>query len=127
MIQAREQLPHFQVTTIDGRVIAYDTIWQRRNLVLLLLPAPSGDTAGAYVSLLAERRAEIDALAAECVITADTVPGVRAPAVVIADRWGEVQFAEAAATVAGLPAVDELLDWLAYVQHRCPECEGEAR
>ena len=26
-----------------------------------------------------------------------------------------------------VPSLDDLLEWLRYVQHRCPECEGEAR
>jgi hypothetical protein len=30
-------VPHFDVMTIDGRRVRYDDIWQRRNLVLVLL------------------------------------------------------------------------------------------
>jgi len=29
--------------------------------------------------------------------------------------------------VAHLPVPDELVEWVDYVRHRCPECEGEAR
>jgi hypothetical protein len=29
--------------------------------------------------------------------------------------------------VADLPSAEDLAEWLVYVTHRCPECEGEAR
>jgi hypothetical protein len=63
----------------------------------------------------------------ECVITEGQVPGISAPAVVIADRWGEVVFAVEKADVADLPAPQELMEWVNYVLNQCPECEGEAR
>jgi hypothetical protein len=44
--------------------------------------------------------------------------------VLFADRWGEVVHVEATAE---LPAATALLEWLDYVERRCPECEGEAR
>jgi hypothetical protein len=30
-------VPHFDVTTVDGRRVRYQEIWQRRNLVLLVV------------------------------------------------------------------------------------------
>jgi len=30
-------------------------------------------------------------------------------------------------TVDGLPGPEDVIDWLRYVQHQCPECEGESR
>ena len=62
-------------------------------------------------------------LEARLVVTRETVDGVPRPGVVIADRWGEV-FA-----VIDDPArtdVDDLIEWLRWVQMKCPECEGEA-
>jgi hypothetical protein len=32
-----------------------------------------------------------------------------------------------ATEAAGLPRVSEVIDWVAYVRRRCPECEGEWR
>jgi hypothetical protein len=46
---------------------------------------------------------------------------------VVADRWGEIVFAEEKSDVADLPGPQELVDWLNYVMNQCPECEGEAR
>jgi hypothetical protein len=50
------------------------------------------------------------------------VTGVPRPGALVADRWGEVVHVED-----GWPTVSSLLEWLDYVAHRCPECEGEAR
>lgn len=121
-----DAVPHFRVATLEGRIVEYSTIWQRRNLVLAALP--QADTASpAYLSQLEAAKAAFAAGEAECVITRDAIAGVDAPAVVIADRWGEINHISTASDVADLPAVPEILDWLAHVQHRCPECEGEAR
>jgi hypothetical protein len=30
-------VPHFEVTTVDGQHVRYDDIWQRRNLVLVVV------------------------------------------------------------------------------------------
>jgi hypothetical protein len=46
---------------------------------------------------------------------------------VVADRWGEIVHIAAPSGIAGLPDPGELLEWLDYVEHRCPECEGETR
>jgi hypothetical protein len=60
-------------------------------------------------------------------MTRDDVPGLRAPGALVADRWGEIVYVAPIAEAAGSPTVAELLEWLEYVQHRCPECEGEAK
>ena len=60
-------------------------------------------------------------------MTRDTVPGLPAPAALVADRWGEIAYVATAPTLDGLPAPSTLFDWLDYVVQRCPECEGEAR
>ena len=63
----------------------------------------------------------------ECVITREQVEGVPCPGVITADRWGEICFVAEAGTIAALPPVAELVEWLHYVQIQCPECQGEAR
>jgi hypothetical protein len=45
----------------------------------------------------------------------------------VADRWGEIAYVAAAPHVTELPTASELIEWLDYVERRCPECEGEAR
>src|SRR5688500_11210802 len=127
MLQRGDLIPHFEVTTVGGGLFTYSTIWQRRNLLLLVVPVESADSPKTYVSRLVARRSEFSEKNVECVVTADRVPGVQSPAVVIADKWGEIAHVETASQVEGLASPEELLDWFDYVERRCPECEGEAK
>jgi len=124
MLQRGDDVPHFDVRTVGGDVFAYGTIWQRRHLVLIVLPESDADDS--YIGALASRAAEFRDRETECVITRDAVPGLPAPAVLVADRWGEVVHVAAASDTSGLPTAQELLEWVDHVRQRCPECEGEA-
>jgi hypothetical protein len=125
-IRPRELLPMFTVTSVDGTVVRYHDLWQRRNL--LLVAAPDGDpTAATYIRSLDELAPALDACDAALVITATRIAGIPSPAVVVADRWGEVYFVTDAGRAADLPPAGELLDWLRHVRNECPECQGEAR
>jgi len=52
--------------------------------------------------------------------------GVRAPAAVIADQWGEVHEAREAGEEHRFPTEAEIEEWLRFLAIQCPECEGEA-
>jgi peroxiredoxin len=43
-------------------------------------------------------------------------------AVFITDRWGEVFFVSRSVDGDAVPDVHEILDWLTFVDHQCPEC-----
>lgn len=136
-------MPHLTVRRIDGPAFAYADIWQHRNLLLVALPprddhdanasfrhdadASSEPDARAYAASLSARAEAWREYDAEVVVTRDGIPGLPAPAVVIADRWGEIVGVEAADTVVGLPAAADLVEWLRFVAHACPECEGEVK
>ncbi|MGH9374390.1 MAG: hypothetical protein ACRD15_22970, partial [Vicinamibacterales bacterium] len=122
-----DAVPHFEATALDGTSIRYRDVWQRKNLLLVALPAGQAAAFESYVSLLESRRADLSAHEAVCVITRDPIPGVPPPAVVVADRWGEAALVASGQIAADLPAADELVEWLHSVQIRCPECEGESR
>jgi hypothetical protein len=124
-LERGDLLPHFEVETIEGTVFRYSSIWQRKNLLLVLVGAP--DAGGAYVCALRERNSAFHALDTVCVVTAGEVPGFPAPAAIVADRWGEIINVSAAMEVSLLPSAEDLLEWMEHVQHRCPECEGESR
>jgi len=133
-LQRGDQVPHFEVKTLAGDVFSYTTIWQRKNLVLVTLPeAVDSSSASALGGLPAEALAEggrcrdVQQHDGAWVITRDPVPGVPTPGALVADRWGEIVQIAAAPQVSGLPTVSELLEWLDYVERRCPECEGEAK
>ncbi|MGE3177836.1 MAG: hypothetical protein AB7O32_10215, partial [Vicinamibacterales bacterium] len=112
-IERGHQVPDFDVRTVQGREFRYSTIWQRKNLLLVLLPPSGGD--GDYVAELDGRAEAFQQLDAECVITRGHIPGLHPPAVLLADRWGEVVH------VAPAPEpvrAEVLLEWLEYIQHR---------
>jgi hypothetical protein len=126
MLTKGDQLPHFTVAAHDGRRVAYADFWQRKNLLLVLADAAEPAGEGTYLDGVAKRLPELAGYDAACLITRDPVPGVPRPGIVIADRWGEIQTVMSRRAGEG-PSIEELADWLSYVQSRCPECEGEAR
>ena len=121
-LTAGDALPFFDVVTVDGSRVAYEQLWQQRNVVLISLPSDESESDQGLVTLLTSIRGQFEALQTVCVLTRDGVARVPRPAVVIADRWGEVQ-----SVAAGLPEPQDLLDTLEYLQQKCPECEGESR
>lgn len=127
MLKRGDSIPHFEVTSVAGEPFRYSTIWQHKNLLLVTIPTINSESTNAYAADVIARVRELGAHDVECVITRDRIPRVSAPAVVVADRWGEIVFAAASFDVADLPAPRELMEWLEYVRNQCPECEGEAR
>lgn len=125
------RVPHVQVRRLDGTAFDYGQIWQRANLLLVAVPAEPGAAAGAddvaWLEALDVARPTLEAHEAVVVVTRDPVAGLAGPRVVVADRWGEVAFVETAPRVAALPPPATLAEWLRFVDHACPECEGEAR
>jgi hypothetical protein len=125
MLQRGDHAPHFHVTTLDGRAVDYSAaIWQRRNLVLVIVPGEDSEMTKTYARQLSTSQFAADT---ECVMTKDHVEELPAPSVLIADRYGEIIFATNRTTVDALPSVEEILDWVEYLRRQCPECEGEAR
>ncbi len=125
VLKSGDQVPRFTVTSLDNRQVSYVKIWQRKNLLLVALPVQESGIQTNYACELARRM--IPAHDTEYVITRDHVEGVPSPGVVIADRWGEIHLVAAGREVEDLPPMDELLEWLRYLQNKCPECEGESR
>ena len=127
MLQNGELLPHFNVTTIGGARFAYADIWQRKNLLLVSLPEEESEGSANYLSRLASQMSPMTGNDIACVVTRDSIPGLTSPGLVVADRWGEIHHVTHAARVEDLASPDELVEWLRYLQSRCPECEGEAK
>ena len=127
MLRRGDLVPHFTVKTLHGDEFSYATIWQCRNLVLIALSVTDSESAKRYVSELAARGADFSAGEADCVVTRDRIQEIPSPAVLVADRWGEVICIAATSDVRDLPQVEDVLEWLRYVQSRCPECEGESK
>jgi hypothetical protein len=117
-------VPHFEVTTVDGLRVRYDDIWQRRNLVLVLVNPQAREAGARYASQLEARRAEFARVETAVVVTADAVPKLAAPAALVADRWGEILHLETGSSgeSSRFPDIDELLSWVHFAEIQCPEC-----
>jgi hypothetical protein len=115
------------VTNVQGQAVSYSTIWQRKNFLLVTVPVsdPLGSFAK-YIGRLAVAMPALTERHTECVITRDVVAGAPSPGIVVADRWGEIVHVARGSQGTPLPEPDELLEWIDYVQHQCPECQGEA-
>ena len=127
MLAQGDLVPHVELLTFDGGRFRYSAIWQQRNLVMVALPGGHSASGERYASELAVRAAEFAEQQTDCVITRERVPGLPAPGVLVADRWGEIAYVWSAGDAADLPSAQELVDWMVHVQTRCPECEGEAK
>jgi hypothetical protein len=125
MLNKGDRLPQFETTTVDDVRVSYRELWQKKNLALVCLPEDSSPEASAYVASLRESIPVLAARDAVCVVTTGAIEGVPSPGVLVADRWGEVQWVSAAARPADLPPPDQIAAWLGFVQIQCPECEGE--
>ena len=126
MLQPGDAVPHFTVRTLRGATVSYNTIWQRRNLMLIMLSDPQvADEC--YFDQITVRLPEFEACNTECVITRDAVAGLPRRGALVADKWGEIVYLATATTTSDLPSPKELLEWIEYLEHRCPECEGEAK
>lgn len=126
MLQPCDLVPHFDVTDLRGERVQYSSIWQRKNLVLVTLPDADLPSRNYADSLMARVGGVNDGDTAY-VVTRDHVAGIPCPGVVVADRWGEIAHVAQPSRAADLPTPDELVDWVHYLRHRCPECEGEAK
>lgn len=124
MLQQGDSVPHVDVRQIDGKRMSYSDVWQHRNLVLVVTGDDDSAPVAETITGLQTRASQIAELETVIVITADNVPGVSRPGIVIADRWGEI--CHVADRSAWLDATG-IIEWLEFLQHKCPECEGEAK
>jgi hypothetical protein len=127
MLVTGDTVPHFEVRTRQGKRFSYSSIWQRKNLLLVRFPSLDPGPTEDYITELAARLQPVGDHDLEFVITRDLIPGISDSAVLIADRWGEIVYAVEKSDVADLPAPRDVVEWVNYLNNRCPECEGEAR
>ena len=121
-----DAVPHFVLRGHDGTAVDYvATIWQRRSLVFVAVTSTHRHKP--YVDELTRRTASFNEHESTVVITQDRIRGLPAPGLLIADRWGEIVHIVTPKVLTDLPCVSTLLQWVEAVEHRCPECEGEAK
>ncbi len=124
MLVRGDTVPHFEVRTLQGELFSYSSIWQRKNLLLVTLPALDAVSTEGYVSELSACLQHLSDQDLEYVLTRDFIPGISGSSVLVADRWGEIVYTVEESDVA---ASQDVLEWVNYLNNRCPECEGEAR
>ena len=127
MLKTGDLLPHFNVTTLAGDRFAYSDIWQRKNLLLVSLSHADSAGNAEYVSQLTSQMSALTGDDIVCVVTSDNIAGLPTPGVVVADRWGEIHHVAHAARIEDLTSPAGLVEWSRFIQHQCPECEGEAK
>ena len=117
-------VPQFDVTALDGRHMRYDEIWQRRNLILVIVEPQEREAATRYAAQLEAHLDEIEHEDTTVVVTADAIPGLSAPAALVADRWGEILHIETASSGpdSSIPDIEELSAWVHFAEIQCPEC-----
>lgn len=117
-----DQIPHFDLLTIDGTRVSYRDFWQRMNLVLVLLNQTKPGEAQ-YAADLLLRRGDFAAAETALVVSSESLPELPSASAVVADRWGEVVRVFGPDDRTGsLPSADDLLEWIAFVRMQCPEC-----
>ncbi len=125
MLHPGDHVPHVSIRTIDGATVNYVDLWQQKNLIFLSIPAEPAFTD--YAARLEHSVRPTVPGDTALVISHDALPDLPTPAVVVADKWGEIHYAQAAATIDEMPDAEAIVDWLTYVRVQCPECQGETR
>jgi hypothetical protein len=96
----------------------------RTATVVIVLHDRDCSACAAYLAQLSEQAAEIDAWDGRVKYVRDVAED--APAVIIADQWGEIAVAEHAGAAHRFMELAEVITWLRHLAMKCPECEGEA-
>ncbi len=128
-LEKGQRLPMISVATVDGDATVPLRRAGRRATVLVTVH-PECDACRAYLDALAREQAEIEEWDGRLVTTyADAEladAGIPAPAVLIADQWGELFVVEPAGESHAFIEPAEVVSWLRYLAVQCPECQGEA-
>jgi peroxiredoxin len=148
-------LPDLALPRADGAGTVQLRPRGRKGIVVVLLHGPDCEVCRDYVTRLADLREQIEDWDGRIVLVSTAgcaagsqamfdIPtsfhqardvegvlagraGVPAPAVFIADQWGEL-FAIEGVDEEHRFAIqpEEVVDWLRFLAIKCPECEGEA-
>jgi peroxiredoxin len=123
LLDRGDQVPHFDVLTVDGQRVRYTEFWQHQNLVFVSLDLQSHPEHRQYAANLRARRDEFSGEETVLVISSEAVGGLPSPGVIVADKWGEiVHVFRPDEPGASMPDADDLLDWVHFVRIQCPEC-----
>jgi len=129
LLETGQRLPMMSVEPVDGGA-AVPLRRPGRTATVLVTVHRDCDACGAYRDALAHAQSGIDEWDGRVVVTyaGDDIAdaGIPAPAVLIADQWGELFVVEPAGDDHEFIAPAEVVSWLRYLAVQCPECQGEA-
>jgi hypothetical protein len=116
-------VPHFETTAVDGRPFRYADVWQRSNLVLLILPKNVAAEARGYIAELQDRVAKLTPANSVVAAVEGPVAGLPASAIVLSDRWGEIAHVmDLPPALTAWPEAGDVVEWLEFIRMKCPEC-----
>jgi peroxiredoxin len=100
---------------------AADDIGEWDGRVVVVVPASPARAIG-----VADDAAKHFTILADLDRTLAARLGISAPAVIIADQYGEIHHASQAGDAHDFPEPAAVVGWLRYLAVQCPECQGEA-
>jgi hypothetical protein len=141
LIRPGARLPPLQIETADGRVESLEAP-ERGSPALLFVRTEAREVARGYLESWERALPDLVSWYGRPLLVTDSVPsdtdipwviardqdwrklGIepRANALIIADRWGIVYFAQTTMTFRDLPSSSEVELWLRYLATQCPEC-----
>jgi hypothetical protein len=124
LLQAGDLLsPFVHGTTLHGRAIPYEQLWQHRNVVLFVLADHTAEGVREYISAVNDQLSELEPQDTTLLISHESSSGLPMNSLVIADRWGEIAEARRLESdPAQWPPVSEIIAWVEFVRAQCPEC-----
>src|SRR5687767_102180 len=99
----RDLIPTFTArNVVDGGLVHYESVWQRKNLVLVTVPSDD-PTAPSYMASIIASTPSLMSHDTALIVTTNQIAAVQFPGVLVADRWGEIYYIKGASRAADLP------------------------
>jgi hypothetical protein len=115
--------PFVQGSTIDGRDLHYEQLWQHRNVVLFVLADHTAKGVRECISTVNDQLSKLEPRDTALLISHESSSGLPMNSLVIADRWGQIAEARRLGSDPGRwPPVSEIIEWVEFVRAQCPEC-----
>jgi hypothetical protein len=117
VFERRARVPHFVVRSVDGATVDYRSIWQREQLLLICLDeSATSDPLIRLAQDLATRGTDLSVVETSLVVTRESIAGLPCPALILADRYGEIFWTR---EPGGVTDADDVIDSLRVIQSRC--------
>jgi peroxiredoxin len=125
------RLSPFALRTATGRAVHLREYRQRHNLVLFFHHGMACAACRTFLQALdsqAPAYRQVEAVVSDVVLLSDATDktagqhGLSVPALIIADRFGDIWAAWEGEARHALPDTTTIAEWLAFIDIQCPEC-----